>query len=129
MNAENAIIKILWILTKAVIWLDFSEISLETSTETAKAPYLQEWQMEDREILQIVETSSTFGASYAKNKWNFTIFTVWPCDMMFLKIQWLTADLKNELLVNFMNRQAQSHDLHVIINRNDWQVEPKGEFH
>ena len=47
MYAVNTIIKILWILTKVVIWLDFSEISPETSTETAKTPYLQEWQMEE----------------------------------------------------------------------------------
>ena len=66
MYAENAVIKILWILAKAFTWLDFSEISPETSTETAKTPYLQEWQMEDGKFLQIVKTSSTFGASYAK---------------------------------------------------------------
>ena len=129
MHAVNATIKILEILTKVVILLAFSEILPEASTETAKTPYLQSWQMEYGEISQIAKTSSTFGASYAKNKQNFAIFTLWSCDMLFLNIEWLTADPKNELLGNFMNRQAQSHDLHVNINRNDWQVEPKGKFH
>ena len=98
MYAVNATIKILWILTKAVIWLDFSAILPETSTETTKTPYLQEWQMGDGEVSQIAKTSSTFGASYAKNKQNFAIFTLWSCDMLFLKIEWLTVNPKNELL-------------------------------
>ena len=41
MHAVNATIKILEILTKVVILLAFSEILPETSTETAKTPYLQ----------------------------------------------------------------------------------------
>ena len=43
--------------------------------------------MEYGEISWIAKTSSTFGASCAKNKQNFIIFTLCSCDTLFLKIE------------------------------------------
>ena len=62
MYALNAPVKILAILTKAVISLAFSEISPEANAKTAQLPNFDIKQMENGEISQIVKTSSTFGA-------------------------------------------------------------------
>ena len=62
MYALNVIVKILEIFIKVVILLAFSEIVPETSAKTAKHTIFDIKQMENGEILQIVKTSSTFGA-------------------------------------------------------------------
>ena len=62
MYAVNVTVKILSILTKVVISLTFSKISPEASDKTAKPMRFAIKQMENREILWIVKTSSTFGA-------------------------------------------------------------------
>ena len=62
MYALNALVKILAVLTKVVISLAFSKISPEANAKTAKLPNFDIKQMENGEILQIVKTSSTFGA-------------------------------------------------------------------
>ena len=56
------IVKVLAILTKAVISLSFSKISPEPNTKTANYTKFDIKQMEDGEILWIVKTSTTFGA-------------------------------------------------------------------
>ena len=67
MYALNITFKILAILTKVVISLAFSEISPEASAKAVKPTRFDIKQMENGEILQIVKTSSTFGAKWAKN--------------------------------------------------------------
>ena len=67
MYAFNVIVKILAILTKAVISLAFSEISPEADAKTADYTKFDIKQMENREISQIVKTSSVFGAKGAQN--------------------------------------------------------------
>ena len=59
MYALNVTVKILAILTKAVISLAFSEISPEASAKTAKPTRFDIKQMENGEISWIVKTSST----------------------------------------------------------------------
>ena len=62
MYALNVTVRILAILTKAVISLAFSEILPEASAKTVKPTRFDVKQMENREISWIVKTSSTFSA-------------------------------------------------------------------
>ena len=55
-------VKVLAILTKAVISLSFSKILPEANAKTANYTKFDIKQMENGEILWIVKTSSTFGA-------------------------------------------------------------------
>ena len=61
MYALNELVKILAVLTKAIISLAFSKILPEADAKTAKLPNFDIKQMENGEILWIVKTSSTFG--------------------------------------------------------------------
>ena len=62
MYALNALVKILAVLTKAVILLAFSKSWPEADAKIATLPNFNIKQMENEEILWTVKTSSTFGA-------------------------------------------------------------------
>ena len=122
--------KILKFLTKTVIWLAFSEILPETSNETAKTPNLREnrWKMGKfhgwyRPVALLVPNvleNSKISLFHPLIMW-YTV-KIDLTDRWCLKWNFTKSNTKNELLGNFANESLRSHDLHVSINRNDWQV-------
>ena len=76
MYALNVTVKLLATLIKTVISPALSEISPEASANTAKPTKFYIKQMENRKILWIVKTSSTFSAQMSQKLVKFCCFMI-----------------------------------------------------